>query len=317
MIPKEAMATQKKRQRAKQKTTILPKPNGDVIQDEASVEASAENADRVEEEGPSRYGGTVAFRALCNATKALLIEEAIGRVKSKRISVLDLGVGKGGDLTKWKQQRVFAYVGIDMNSKSLDQARHRHDELLRFGRSTMRNVSWIQWDIRKGPWPLEESASSSFDVICILLVLPHLCDSAESLKCLAKELGRVAKAGAQVIMMFPDPARVQETLSCYDSGGPGCFGHFRLSPAPQGDFGHAYSFTLPSGEPIREFLVPTKTLCELLEAQGFEIGDLVSAQQLVDQSPPAFLTPFMQNLVVTQKDWTSLGFFATLCASKQ
>ncbi|KAI0637355.1 mRNA capping enzyme-domain-containing protein [Trametes polyzona] len=40
--------------------------------------------------------------------------------------VLDMGCGKGGDLTKWAKANVAEYVGLDIATVSVDQARHRH-----------------------------------------------------------------------------------------------------------------------------------------------------------------------------------------------
>ncbi|KAI0373343.1 hypothetical protein BV20DRAFT_1050237 [Pilatotrama ljubarskyi] len=40
--------------------------------------------------------------------------------------VLDMGCGKGGDLTKWAKANVAEYVGLDIAAVSIDQARHRH-----------------------------------------------------------------------------------------------------------------------------------------------------------------------------------------------
>jgi hypothetical protein len=115
--------------------------------------------------------------------------------------------------------------------------------------------------------------------------------------------------------MFPDPARAREVLAAE----PPIFHHITLKSlsAPQAEgFGHEYIFTLPSGAPVQEFVVPLASLTAMLEAQGFEVGPLRSAQEHVTQTSEEFLKPFLQGQFVTQKDWHSLGFFATLWARK-
>ncbi|TCD62622.1 mRNA cap guanine-N7 methyltransferase [Steccherinum ochraceum] len=43
--------------------------------------------------------------------------------------VLDMGCGKGGDLTKWAKARIREYVGVDIAAISVDQARERYNAL--------------------------------------------------------------------------------------------------------------------------------------------------------------------------------------------
>ncbi|RPD59104.1 hypothetical protein L226DRAFT_510173 [Lentinus tigrinus ALCF2SS1-7] len=46
-----------------------------------------------------------------------------GRMRGR---VLDMGCGKGGDLTKWAKANVAEYIGLDIAAVSVDQARQRH-----------------------------------------------------------------------------------------------------------------------------------------------------------------------------------------------
>jgi hypothetical protein len=115
--------------------------------------------------------------------------------------------------------------------------------------------------------------------------------------------------------MFPDPVRVQEVVVA----SPPVFHHIKLQsitgPQEHG-CGQQYAFSLPSGKPVREFVVPFEYLQRLLEKAGFEVGALRSAQEWVSNASEDFLKPFLHKLFVSQKDWHSLGFFATLQAKK-
>lgn len=42
------------------------------------------------------------------------------------LNILDLGCGKGGDLKKWKNQKVGFYVGVDISGESLKHALERY-----------------------------------------------------------------------------------------------------------------------------------------------------------------------------------------------
>ena len=52
----------------------------------------------------------------------------LGRSSGKELLVLDMGCGKGGDLSKWQQapQPIQLYVGLDPANVSIDQARDRY-----------------------------------------------------------------------------------------------------------------------------------------------------------------------------------------------
>ncbi|KAH6894264.1 mRNA capping enzyme-domain-containing protein [Thelonectria olida] len=58
-----------------------------------------------------------------------------GRSSGKELLVLDVGCGKGGDLSKWQQapQPIELYVGLDPADVSIDQARERYRSLTQRG----------------------------------------------------------------------------------------------------------------------------------------------------------------------------------------
>ena len=63
-----------------------------------------------------------------------------GNGQQAGLMVLDIGVGKGGDLQKWQKapQRVQRYIGIDPAEVSIEQARGRHEEMRRKNHRTLR-----------------------------------------------------------------------------------------------------------------------------------------------------------------------------------
>jgi len=64
----------------------------------------------------TRVKELTSFRALCNALKAIVIEMAVAHWRRQgkgRMTVLDLGCGRGGDLRKWAGYRVKSFCGLD------------------------------------------------------------------------------------------------------------------------------------------------------------------------------------------------------------
>lgn len=69
----------------------------------------------------------IGLRRYQNDLKLKLISYASLRVFMQDRSVLDLACGRGGDLGKWKK-KVKKYIGIDISSLSIDEARKRNME---------------------------------------------------------------------------------------------------------------------------------------------------------------------------------------------
>ena len=60
----------------------------------------------------------------------MLINEYMDKIRRAegfrgQVSVLDLGCGKGGDLTKWHKAKVDHVVGVDIAATSIEQCKDR------------------------------------------------------------------------------------------------------------------------------------------------------------------------------------------------
>ena len=60
----------------------------------------------------------------------MLINEYLDKIRRAegfrgQVSVLDLGCGKGGDLTKWHKAKVDHVVGVDIAATSIEQCKDR------------------------------------------------------------------------------------------------------------------------------------------------------------------------------------------------
>lgn len=72
------------------------------------------------------------LRSFNNWVKSSTIQKFIG--DERRLKVLDIGCGKGGDLQKWQSSRKLElYVGADPADVSIKQARERYEQMRRRG----------------------------------------------------------------------------------------------------------------------------------------------------------------------------------------
>ena len=75
------------------------------------------------------------LRNFNNWIKSVLISEHVKKIRNEnrygKISVLDLGCGKGGDIKKWKIANVSRVTFVDVAEKSLEECKKRYEEAKR------------------------------------------------------------------------------------------------------------------------------------------------------------------------------------------
>lgn len=67
-------------------------------------------------------------RELLTQTSDMVMED--NNINKDKISLLDLAVGKGGDMQKWYDNGIMHVVGFDIDENSITEARNRFDQLL-------------------------------------------------------------------------------------------------------------------------------------------------------------------------------------------
>lgn len=265
------------------------------------------------------------FRTLCNALKAVVIDRAVSGCRERgrgRLSVADLGCGRGGDLHKWSRYRLKRYVGVDGASVCIEEARDRQRLLVSQGRSSLA-AEFLLADLTQQPLPVD---AASVDVVsCMFFMQFTFCGERAARLCLS-EIKRALKPNGIFCAVLPDGNRVSQLLSDRRSQVP--FGHFRLrkiaraSPeegeGAQGPFGLAYNFALGE-EGCTEYAVSQRWLAEELQALGFE--PMGSAAMY--EPAHAFFTRHgeseaaagvLKDQRCSHLDWLSLGFFTVFLA---
>jgi len=270
----------------------------------------------------SRLRDLASFRTLCNALKALVIEAAVGAWRRQckgRMTVLDLGCGRGGDLRKWAGYRVKSFCGLDGSVPSIREARERQEALVAQGQSSVvADFRVVELTTQRIPL-----ADGSVDVVSCMFFLQFAFAGAAAAQHVVGEVARVLRPGGVFCAILPDGDRIARVLA----GGPGLlpFGHFKLrrlyEPArarsAQPPVGLAYDFML-SDQACTEFLVSQAYLRDLLQQRGLAEFSAESAQVVFERhgdSEAAALV--LKDQRCSHIDWLSLGFFTVVFARRE
>ena len=232
-------------------------------------------------------------------------------------SLLELAVGRAGDLLKWKRTKPSLVVGIDSSMSCITSP--RQGACVRYLKEKAANpteyippVLFICGDMTKplfegdnlyanivaGSTPattpyLETFAGhTEFDVISCQMAVHYACASEETFKAFAENLEQHGKG-----LFFGtclDGAAVYALLMGKQShmfrSGPQVFGEFvKEYDDEQGwteEFGKAVSVHLESFEqPQKEYLVPFEKMTEVLKKHGYELlGSTMFADHYADQN---------------------------------
>jgi mRNA (guanine-N7-)-methyltransferase len=111
------------------------------------------------------------LRSFHNNVKRSLIKSVSSSFK--RPVLLDIGVGRGGDMHKWKDCGIYNAVGVDPNDSYIKEANKRYKQ--------MRNVSYKFLTIIPGDLftrtLLKADVQSKFNIISCQFAMHYLCSS--------------------------------------------------------------------------------------------------------------------------------------------
>ncbi|CCM06030.1 uncharacterized protein FIBRA_08275 [Fibroporia radiculosa] len=198
-----------------------------------------------------------------------------GRGGGSRGRVLDMGCGKGGDLTKWSKAHVREYVGVDIAAISVDQARLRHASMRsgpRFAASFYA-LDCYSHKLRDAlPSALLERP---FDVVSMQFCMHYAFESETKTRCMLDNVARSLRPGGIFIGTVPNAGQLldrldglprnAETLSFGNSVYKIRFEE-RTHRAP---FGHRYWFFLQDAvDDVPEYVVQWDNFVEMAEEYG-------------------------------------------------
>lgn len=109
--------------------------NEDKTKKEDHVSVVAAHYNHLEEKGiRERFNSPIFYlRNINNWVKSVLIQEYVDKIREKdygrRLRILDICCGKGGDMGKWQKARVEHVVFADIAEVSVKQCQERYNDL--------------------------------------------------------------------------------------------------------------------------------------------------------------------------------------------
>lgn len=232
----------------------------------------------------------IGLKAFNNWIKAVLIGKFAHRAldespwaggrhgRGRGGKVLDLGCGKGGDLTKWAKAHVAEYVGIDIAAVSIDQARSRHAGMHNASRFPAffaaldcyaHPISDVLPPHILAPPPGRPSERPNdgpevFDVVSMQFCMHYAFESEEKARTMLDNVSRYLRRGGVFIGTIPNAEWMLKRLLSLPPDAPPRFGNSvytiefddRRPKEERPLFGDRYSFFLTDAvENVPEYVV--------------------------------------------------------------
>jgi len=221
----------------------------------------------------------IHMRNFNNWIKSMLINEYLDKVRkaegfSGQVAVLDLGCGKGGDLTKWHKARVDRVVGVDIAGTSIEQAKDRYHEMKGRNRGRIFPAEFHAVDCTKQrAREFYKDPEIQFDLVSCQFAFHYCFESLPQAECMLRNASENLRKGGFFVGTTPDAHDLMARLRASPAGDS--FGNSVFSVSfDEGTaarpplFGAMYNFHLTEVVDCPEFLVHFPTLVRLAERFG-------------------------------------------------
>ncbi|KAI0318351.1 mRNA capping enzyme-domain-containing protein [Amylostereum chailletii] len=186
-----------------------------------------------------------------------------------RGKVLDLGCGKGGDLSKWAKSKVKEYAGLDIAAISVDQARSRHGSL----RPPRSDAIFAALDCYV--YPLTRALPPArlampFDVVSMQFCMHYAFESLAKARRMLENASTWLRPGGVMVGTIPNAEQLLERLDALPADTEELmFGnevyHIKFDDRENRPiYGHRYSFFLKDAvEDVPEYVVHWESFVQL------------------------------------------------------
>ncbi|XP_070777873.1 mRNA cap guanine-N(7) methyltransferase [Enoplosus armatus] len=225
----------------------------------------ASHYNRLQEVGlAARSRSRIFFmRNFNNWLKSVLIGEILEQVRgpgSQKVSVLDLGCGKGGDLLKWKRGGISHLVCADIAGVSVEQCQSRYEDMKKKSHvnENIFSAQFITADCTKEVLSEKlDDPELMFDICSCQFVYHYSFESEQKTDMMLRNACERLKPGGFFIGTTPDAFELVKRVEASDSLS---FGSevFKVSFQSKGFyplFGCQYHFSLEDVVDVPEFLV--------------------------------------------------------------
>lgn len=152
------------------------------------------------------------MRSFHNKVKTSILQHAVNLSSTHHTNIherwlLDVGVGRGGDMFKWDRCDIQNVIGFDPDESSINEANRRHMQ----SNLSLRNYTFIQCNdicelMQLQPTPL-------MDVVSCQFAIHYLFSSVETLTSFVQSVSNLLKPGGVFVGTFMDGDHVIKALN--------------------------------------------------------------------------------------------------------
>lgn len=214
----------------------------------------------------------IKLRSFNNFIKSVLIEKFV----TPRAVVLDIGMGKGGDLQKWSKRGIKGLIGIDVADTSLIQAQERYESL----RSKPFWVDFCVGDaFRETVENIVHPDAFPVDIVSSQFTMHYAFESEQQAKMLLSNVSRALKRGGRFIGTIPNSDVIMDNVSRLKEGekefGNTVYKILFTKEAPKdlrNIYGYEYTFYLEDAVGnVPEYVVPFEAFRALAQQYNLEL----------------------------------------------
>ncbi|KAK7693073.1 hypothetical protein QCA50_002638 [Cerrena zonata] len=233
--------------------------------------------------------------------------------------VMDMGCGKGGDLSKWVKAKIREYVGIDIAEISIDQARERYSTL----RAPKFGASFAAADCYNEPLSVSLPAGmfqtvfpptgQPFDVVSMQFCMHYAFESEDKARMMLENVSLHMREGGIFIGTIPNSAQLLEALDQLPEDTEDLsFGNsvYKIRFDKRHDrplYGHRYWFYLKDAvDDVPEYIVHWDNFVHMAAEYGLRLTYKKEFHEVFtdNQEHPEF-KPLLERMKVVDKDGES------------